>query len=79
MINVLVNNSINATYMLSAIKDHHEKSKSNLSSWRDLTHLLLISLVILECLSIFLYRLGFSPSKVCLQCLSRKLITHQQQ
>ena len=79
MINVLVNNSINATYMLSAIKGHHEKSKPNLSSWLDLTHLILISLVILGCLSIFLYRLGFSPSKICLRCLSRKLIAHHQQ
>ena len=28
MINVLVNNSINAIYMLGAIKDHHEKFKT---------------------------------------------------
>ncbi len=36
MINYLINNSINATFIAEAIRDHHSRTGPTLTSWRDL-------------------------------------------
>ncbi|CAF4782199.1 unnamed protein product, partial [Rotaria sp. Silwood2] len=47
MINFLFNNSINATILTNAISDHHSKKGPQLTSWRDIIDLILITLVVL--------------------------------
>lgn len=54
MINYLINNSINATYVNNAILDHYSKTGPIFSSWRDLidifTVMFLVSYLIYSCM-----------------------------
>ncbi|CAF1516289.1 unnamed protein product [Adineta steineri] len=44
MINYLINNSINATYVSDAITNHHSKTGPILNSWRDIIDLCTVTL-----------------------------------
>lgn len=63
MINVLVNSSLNATFVLGAIKEHHENIVPNMSSWRDVTQLILVAIVLIA----FCYLLLCRSSTNCCQ------------
>ncbi|CAF1464159.1 unnamed protein product [Rotaria sordida] len=59
MINYIFNNSINATILTSAIKNHHSNSPPQLNSWRDLLDLFLISILILCIIYYLIFKSGF--------------------
>jgi hypothetical protein len=60
MINYLINNSINATFVAEAICDHHSRTGPTLTSWRDLVDLFFLSLVLLILIYFLLGRAGFT-------------------
>lgn len=64
ILNHLLNTSINATFMKKSIHDHHENTTPSLRSWRDITDLICLS-VLLGC---FLYVLII----VCRFCLCHR-------
>ncbi len=61
MINYLINNSINATFVVHAINNHHSETGPILTSWRDLIDLFFISFLIAYFTYFLLCRTGFSP------------------
>jgi len=60
MIEYLINNSINATFVSEAINHYHNSTAPTLTSWRDLVDLLFIALVLLALLYFLIFRAGFS-------------------
>lgn len=72
MINVLTNSSINTTIMLNAIRDHHAFTLPNLSSWRDLTQLFLVLIVLLTVLYILCYGSRLRLARKLLLCVAKK-------
>lgn len=61
MINYLINNSINATYVNNAIDDHHSKTGPIFTSWRDLVDLLMLSCFLFGFIYYCICRTGISP------------------
>ncbi|CAF1255999.1 unnamed protein product [Rotaria sp. Silwood1] len=71
MINYLINNSINATYVSGAISDHHSKSFPILTSWRDIIDVIFIIIFIGFIMHFLLARAGLSPCKTCFSYFSK--------
>ncbi|CAF4766413.1 unnamed protein product [Rotaria sp. Silwood2] len=65
MINYLINNSINATFVSDAISTHYSGSGPILTSWRDLIDLICIILFIGFIVYFLLSRAGFNPCNTC--------------
>ncbi|CAF1545288.1 unnamed protein product, partial [Rotaria sordida] len=79
MINYLINNSINATYVAGAISDHHTKSFPILTSWRDIIDLFLIIVFIGFIIHCLLVRAGLSPCKGCFSLCSKCLFPNMSE
>jgi len=79
MINYLINNSINASFVSDAILDHHSKTGPIFSSWRDIfnvfTILLLFGFVIYYCIC----RTGFKPCDKIIAFFCQPIITRTTQ
>lgn len=75
MINYLVNNSINATYVTEAIRDHHSSAGPILSSWRDLIDLFTLSFFIFCFIYYCICRTGISPCDKMIAVCCRPIIT----
>lgn len=73
MINVLTNSSINTTIMLNAIRDHHAYTLPNFSSWRDVTQIILVIIILMALLYLFLCRSPLKPWQTLLLCMSKKV------
>ncbi|CAF4601122.1 unnamed protein product, partial [Rotaria magnacalcarata] len=75
MINYLINNSMNATYVTNAISSHHSNTGPILTSWRDLIDVFVITL----CMGFFIYLLmchaACSPRDRCLSFIFKRTIT----
>ncbi|CAF1306788.1 unnamed protein product [Rotaria sordida] len=79
MINYLVNNSINATFVSDAISTHHTQKGPILSSWRDLVDLVFITILIGFIIYFLLCRTRFCPCTTCLSCFSKCLIPNMDE
>ena len=84
MINYLINNSINATFVADAISNHHSKTGPILSSWRDLIDICTVTLFIGFFVYYCICRTGFTPcdniiSFFCKPVFSRTQSQKQQQ
>ncbi|CAF1444054.1 unnamed protein product [Rotaria sordida] len=73
LINYLHNNSVNATFVADAIRNHHSKTGPILTSWRDLIHLFFMSIFIGYLIHLWMYHVGFRPCNRCLSFLSKFL------
>ena len=79
MINYLVNNSINATYVSDAISTYHSKTGPIFTSWRDLVDLFFITLFLGFIIYYIMCRAGFAPCDKLLQCLFKPVVQRVQQ
>lgn len=80
MINVLTNSSINTTIMFNAIRDHHVFTMPNLYSWRDLSHLLVLTILLITILYFLFCQSQIKPcQKLLLLCLRKNSIMHSEQ
>ena len=79
MINYLVNNSINATFVAEAISSHHSKTGPILTSWRDLVDLFFLCLVIGFLLYLAVCRTGCAPCDKVLECLFKPIVQRIEQ
>jgi hypothetical protein len=81
MIEYLINNTMNTTYVTQAITNHHSRTGPILSSWRDLVDLLFLGLVVIILLYVLLCRVGFATVDNALSFLFRPVATRivQQQ
>ena len=67
MINYLVNTSLNATFIKHYINDHYQKTSPSLRSWRDVTDLICLTIL----LGILLYYLFMMICRVLPYCRCR--------
>ncbi|CAF4323148.1 unnamed protein product [Rotaria socialis] len=72
MINVLTNSSINTTIMLNTIRDHHAYTLPNLSSWRDLTQIFLVIVILLTFMHFLFCRSNVKLGQKLLLCITKK-------
>ncbi|CAF1440475.1 unnamed protein product [Adineta ricciae] len=79
MINYLINNSINATFVADAISTYHSKTGPILTSWRDLVDLVFVCLLIGFLMYFLICRAGFAPCDKVLQCLFKPVVQRVQQ
>lgn len=79
MINLLVNNSINATFVTDAIRDHHTGTPPVLTSWRDLFHIFFATVFIVYVIYYLIFRAGFAPCNRCLSFISKRCIPRTDQ
>ncbi|CAF1440438.1 unnamed protein product [Adineta ricciae] len=79
MINYLINNSINATFVDDAISTYHSKTGPILTSWRDLVDLVFVCLLIGFLMYFLICRAGFAPCDKVLQCLFKPVVQRVQQ
>jgi hypothetical protein len=78
MINYLINNSINATFVADAIETYHSKTGPIFTSWRDLVDLFFIILFLGFFIYFIICRGGFVPCDRLLQCLFKPIIQRLQ-
>ncbi|CAM2727986.1 unnamed protein product [Rotaria socialis] len=79
MINVLTNSSINTTIMLNTIRDHHAYTLPNLSSWRDLTQVFLVIIILLTFMYFLFCRSNVKLGQKLLLCITKKKTYHSQE
>jgi hypothetical protein len=79
IINYLINNSVNTTFVQEAITSYYTSKMPNLSSWRDLSHILILTIFIGVSLYFLISRCTIEPIYRCLLCLSKRLVPHIQQ
>jgi hypothetical protein len=79
MINYLINNSINASFVSDAILDHHSKTGPIFSSWRDLTDVFTISLLFGFVIYYCICRTGFRPCDKIIAFFCQPIITRTTQ
>ncbi|UJR29609.1 hypothetical protein I4U23_017157 [Adineta vaga] len=79
MINYLINNSINATFVADAINDHHTKTGPILSSWRDIVAIFTITSFIGIFVYFCVFRSGFNLCDWLISCFCQRIINRAQQ
>ena len=79
LINYLINNSTNATFVADAISTYHSKTGPILTSWRDLVDLVFVCLLIGFLMYFLICRAGFAPCDKVLQCLFKPVVQRVQQ
>ncbi len=78
MINYLINNSINATYVGDAISSHHSKTGPILSSWRDIIDICTVTFLLGYIIYYGIFRTGFGPCDKLISCCCRPVIARAQ-
>lgn len=78
MINYLINNSINATFVADAISSHHSKTGPILSSWRDIIDICTVFLLLGFIIYYGIFRTGFGPCDKLISCFCRPVIERAQ-
>lgn len=78
MINYLINNSINATYVADAISNHHSKTGPIFSSWRDIIDICTVLLLLGFIIYYGIFRTGFGPCDKLISCFCRPVIERAQ-
>ncbi|CAF3329348.1 unnamed protein product [Rotaria socialis] len=79
MINYLINNTVNATFVTDAIGDHHSNTRPQFTSWRDIVDLICITIFIGYILYFLICRTGLGPCNHCLSFLSKHMVPRVQQ
>jgi len=79
MINYLINNTVNATYVANAITDHHSGTGPFITSWRDILHLLFATIMLAVIIYFLVCRMGCGPCDAILSLILKPYNARQEE